>query len=280
MEEQNVERYSSELAWAERIKTKLHAFVPSLKIFRIRYSNICNRTILIFIVFSFLTNPVLGDLVQEINAKIVVNNQNLTIGKKLFSSRSDIFYNTTTNNVNTKNHNSTNICLKEHRIKERDAREEETFRVKRKKEKNGGEKGRRLGLLSEEDEEEASRAGKEIGGGAPRECSSCARERIRNKSLEAIKDSILSKLGMSQPPNVTERRKPKIADHHLMTLLRKRHSHHGSNGLYWIVQDDDLDQMQGDEPYNSRARYLFKRIPGFTTYVKENIGGNGKEAVF
>lgn len=254
MEKRNANNCFPERICTERIKTKLQAFVPLLKIFNIRYFKICNRIILLLIVFSFLTNPVLGDLVQEINAKIIANNQSVAIGRKLFSNRSDIFYNSTTSNVNTGNQNATNICLKEHRIKERDTREEESLRLKRRKDRAGGvEKEKRYESLGDEDDD-VSRASKEVLGPAS-ECSSCAREKIRSKSLEAIKDSILSKLGMSQPPNVTEKRKPKIADHLLMTLLRKRHSHHGSNGLYWIVQDDDLDQMQGDEPYDSRSRY-------------------------
>ncbi|KAK6638468.1 hypothetical protein RUM43_006735 [Polyplax serrata] len=244
-------------ACTERIKTKLRAFVPLLKIFNIRYFKICNRIILLFIVFSFLMNSVLGDLVQGMNSKIVVNNQSVAIGNKLFSSKSDIFYNNTTESVNIRNQNSTNICLKEHRIKERDVREDEGFRLRRRKERIGIDRERKLGLGNlgslTEDEDDLSRGSKEAAGGSGSECNSCARERIRSKSLEAIKDSILSKLGMSQPPNVTERRKPKIADHMLMTLLRRRHSHHGSNGLYWIVQDDDLDEMQGDEPYDTRS---------------------------
>lgn len=45
----------------------------------------------------------------------------------------------------------------------------------------------------------------------PSNCSTCARrEELRRRSLEVIKDQILSKLGMQQAPNITGRLPPRI----------------------------------------------------------------------
>lgn len=65
-------------------------------------------------------------------------------------------------------------------------------------------------------------------------CSACRlREEMKNFSLEAIKEQILSKLGIDQPPNTTGRALPKVPS----VLLEKYHR----GGL-------PVPGMLGDEP--------------------------------
>lgn len=66
-------------------------------------------------------------------------------------------------------------------------------------------------------------------------CQSCVfREGLRNLSLQAIKEEILSKLGMKHAPNTTGRALPKIPPlHHLLHIYE---------------QQQGLSGMQGDEP--------------------------------
>lgn len=255
-----------------RLKNK--NFVPPLKIFNIRYFKTCNRIILIFIFLLILINTVLCDIVQEINSKILANNETVGISNKLVSNRSDIniFLNKSNNNHNhSDSNNNTNLCMKDHRIKERDIKEEESGKQKRKNYRNN-EKEKK----DEDDDVSASLNAKNeehLKMGSNKGCNSCImREEIRSMSLEMIKGDILSKLGMAQAPNLTGKIMPKIGEYQLTLLKQKfaidsrqknsypsrRHSHHSGNKISWVSSDDETNQMQGDEPYDSDSRYDFR----------------------
>jgi hypothetical protein len=74
-------------------------------------------------------------------------------------------------------------------------------------------------------------------------CQSCLfREGLRNLSLQAIKEEILSKLGMKQAPNTTGRQLPKIPPlHHLLQIYEQ--------------QQQGVPGMQGDEPVRSAGAF-------------------------
>jgi hypothetical protein len=84
-------------------------------------------------------------------------------------------------------------------------------------------------------------------------CQSCLfREGLRNLSLQAIKEEILSKLGMKQAPNTTGRQLPKIPPlHHLLQIYERQQGVPG---------------MQGDEP--DRSAGAFK--PGSVVHDEED----------
>lgn len=98
-------------------------------------------------------------------------------------------------------------------------------------------------------------------------CGLCRpREQLRKHSLEVIKGEILSKLGMTQPPNLTGRFRPEFGLSYLLEKYEsdtrgsrsqyqlRRHAHQHSQhqghhtGLRWVTPDDDTLLMQGDAP--------------------------------
>ncbi|XP_066996088.2 growth/differentiation factor 8 [Anabrus simplex] len=85
-------------------------------------------------------------------------------------------------------------------------------------------------------------------------CSSCMmREGLRNLSLEAIKEQILSKLGLAQAPNMTGRQFPRIPRIHQMLEAYRLG---GGNPL-----PTSIHGMQGDEPAPSTSSGAFKPGP-------------------
>lgn len=202
-----------------------------------------------FLFASLIVQPIFGETSR--NASDVVRNP---IDRRSQADKSDIdiFYNNTGGTATAENKSGSvgegTICLKEHRVKTREVPEDR--RRKRKERSNERGKGRASSA------ESTAGIGGRLDDGLKVGCNSCMREKMRSISLEAIKGSILSKLGMSQPPNLKGRPMPKIADHRIAALLGRRQAHNGPNGMFWVLQEDELEEMQGDSPYSSESRYL------------------------
>lgn len=252
-----------------RLKNK--NFVPPLKIFNIRYFKTCNRIILIFLFFLILINTVICDVLQGIHSKKIGNKDSDAISRRLVSDI-DIFLNKNSDsNQNSNSNNHTNLCMKDHhhqhhRIKERDIKEEENGKQQKRKNYRNNEKEKKdeddiSASLNAKNEEQLKMGNKG--------CNSCImRDEIRTMSLEMIKGDILSKLGMAQAPNLTGKIN-KIGEHQLTLLKQKfaldsrhknsyprRHSYHnGHNKIAVMSEEDEINEMQGDEPYDSDSRY-------------------------
>lgn len=84
-------------------------------------------------------------------------------------------------------------------------------------------------------------------------CASCQfREQLKAQNLASIKMHILARLSMTHPPNITGR--PHISEQILQTFYQNNDFRYirirnGSNGASSpFLTDDDLNEMQGDDP--------------------------------
>lgn len=170
--------------------------------------------------------------------------------RHICSKKSDIFYNAS--------------LSESHRVVKRDDERDMRPRRRENKKVQDGEEEEDIDIDPDQQPEPpltpfSSSSGPGSGCGACR-----PREVLRKHSLELIKNEILSKLGMTQPPNLTGRFRPEFGLNYLLAkyesdtrgssrnqypLRRHAHSHsHHSNGLHWVTPDDESIQMQSDAP--------------------------------